>query len=450
VAILTTGGYLVKQLSPEGKVIYTPMAKRALSDLLDTLTINVQLGPKMKEIPLALLLNISRVCMRFDKFRAVDFFSRDPMVFNLWRGFHYDPAVEVDMDQIQPFLDHIRKVICADDDNSYQHELKKLGWIYQNPNDHLGFATVLLGDEGTGKGTYTDVLCDLWGPEWSEPNITNMEMITETNHAECIAFKKVIVANEIKELEHNHASWDVMKSRITDDHYRVRVIYQATKIVRNVNNYFFCTNNYLSIKMGQRDRRYDIKEVSPIHQQDTDYFSGLRETLTPWMKSHLLRFFLDIDTEGFNPEIPPCSEMKREMQEAQKPLAQDFIAEFDWTDSTGCDRREEGMTAQTMYIDGFIPWCDRYGVPERYRIKMSAFGMAIRPYVDQTEAERYGRTQRIYFPRGPPLKKIAAEPASLAAILPQQDFATPAEDSDSDEHMAALKSCIESKIINYD
>jgi hypothetical protein len=402
ISILTTGGYLVKQLSPSqnGKVIFTQMCKKTLSALLDLLTVGITVDPERgekKDISLAMLLNKPRLCMKLDKFRTVDFKSDDPMIFNIWRGFAYEPEEDPsDLSLIQPFLAHIKEVICDNNEESYQHELKKLAWIFQNPNDHLGYATVLLGEEGCGKGTYTDLLCDLWGSDWAEPNITDMGMITESNHAETITWKKIVVANEIRDLEHNKASWEVMKSRITDEYYRVRNIYQPSKMVRNVNNYFFCTNNYSSIQMGQADRRYDIKEVSETHKQDTKYFSDLRRTFTSDMKSQLLGYFLSIDTKDFNSKIPPSSALKKEMQAAQKPLVQIFFENFDWRDSVGFDRREDGLLYRELYKDGFLAFCDEYGVPDRYRVSLQGFGMAIKKYIDQQTVDG----DRRYYPKG--------------------------------------------------
>jgi hypothetical protein len=39
----------------------------------------------------------------------------------------------------------------------------------------MGWATVLVGEQGTGKGMYTDVLCKLWGDEWVQQNINSVD-----------------------------------------------------------------------------------------------------------------------------------------------------------------------------------------------------------------------------------------------------------------------------------
>jgi hypothetical protein len=316
------------------------------------------------------------------------------------------------MSLLQPFLNHLKVVICNENEESYNHELKKLGWIFQNPNSHLEFATVLLGEEGAGKGSYTDVVCDLWGPEWTNRNVNNMEMITEPNHAEVISWKKFIVCNEIKDMDHSRASWDVMKSRVTDHYYMVRLIYQASRQIRNVNNYFLCSNNYNSIKMGLRDRRYDIKEVSDKYVgKIEEYFIPLHASYTDEMKTHLLKFLLEMDITGFDHRIPPSSELKKEMQDSQRSIVQLFLEEFDWVDSSLEDKKEEGMLFQEIYKDGYLPYCDKYGVPERYRTAMQAFGMAIRPHVDQKTKKIEGKVCRAYFPKGS--LKMTEEEAEL-------------------------------------
>jgi hypothetical protein len=400
---LTGGGYIVKKLSLAAKVTYTQMSKKALVNLLETITITINFESRIKNAPLCVLLDEPSICKRLNKYRNVDFYSDDPKIFNLWRGFPYDTSTisEVNPALIRPFLNHIKVVICAGDEESYNSELKKLGWIFQNPNGHLEFATVLLGEEGAGKNTYTDVICDLWGPEWTNRNVNNMEMITESNHAEVIEWKKIIVTNEIQDLERSKASWDVMKSRITDPTYMIRRIYQASKEIRNVNNYYLNSNNENCIKMGQRDRRYDVKEVSDIYVGKIDeYFIPLHATFTDEMMTHLLKFFQDMDVSDFNPRIPPCSEIKKELQESQKPEVQAFIEEFDWRDEDGNDRRSQGMLLDEIHRIGYLRYCRTKEIDGMYKVKPQRLGVAIRHFVRQERIMINGVEQRLYFPKG--------------------------------------------------
>jgi hypothetical protein len=312
----------------------------------------------------------------------------------MWRGFAIKPASRVNMALIQPFLDHIKNVICSGNEEAYQFELQKNGWIVQNPNVHLGFATVLLSDEGTGKNVYTDMLCSLWGSDYSEPNISSMETVTCDTHAEAIAYKKIIVLNEAADQADSKASFNVMKSRISDHTYRVRSLYQPLREVRNVNNYFIVSNND-AVKLGTRDRRYYILEVSDCHLQDIPYFEELCDTFTDEMRSHLLKFFLDISTKGFEPKRPPMTDIKAELQECQKPLAQMFMEKFDWVDAGGYDHTKDGMLIDDIYTDGFLPYCAKFKIEQKYIPTPGAgFGRKIKPYVRQKTIIQ----QRFYFP----------------------------------------------------
>jgi hypothetical protein len=242
---------------------------------------------------------------------------------------------------------------------SYEQELMKNAWMFQHPNEHLHWATVLMGEEGAGKNSfYTDVICSLWGDEWTSRNITSMETITDNKNKTTIAYKKLIVCNEVSDVERNRASFDVLKSRITDDYYNLRNLCQDLIEIRNVNNYIFCTNNYNSIKLGQRDRRYFILEVSDKYVgKIAEYFTPLAETFTDEMKTHLLKFFLEYDITRFNPRIPPLTDLKRELLNEQKPFAQLFIEEMELP--------EDGICLDVLW-ERYIEYCDRNAVDHKY------------------------------------------------------------------------------------
>jgi hypothetical protein len=400
VADIKAGGYLVKQRC-NGRVKYTHMGEKDLDCLLKKMTVRILFPHQpLRQMRLDRILKRPEVCLKLTKFEEVDFFSDAPGVFNLWRGFAYDVSkiAVVNMALIQPFLDHVRNVICARNDDAYQTELKKNAWIVQNPSGHLGYATVLLSEEGSGKNTYTDMICSFWGGDFTASNITSMETVTCDNHAEAIAYKKIVVLNEVISQESSKASFDVMKSRITDPEYMVRSLYQTLRVVKNVNNYFILSQHE-AVKVGRRDRRYHIMEVSEEHLQDIPYFAALTATFTNEMRAHLLKFFLEMDISDFDPRSPPMTDIKEEIQEAQKPLPQMFMEQFDWKDSTGFERREKGMTIDDIYTDGFLPYCRRFQIEQKFICKPGgAFGRKIKPFVRQETRKYRGGTHRVYFP----------------------------------------------------
>jgi hypothetical protein len=94
------------------------------------------------------------------------------------------------------------------------------------------------------------------------------------------------------------------------------------------------------------------------------------------------------------------TETKAELQEAQKPLAHMFMEAFDWKDKDDLDMREKGMLLEDIYTAGFLPYCKKFEIPERYIPRYSTgFGRKIKPYVwQETKTYRGKKQQRVYFP----------------------------------------------------
>jgi hypothetical protein len=325
VAVATnTSMFIVKQRI-DNRTVWNEMTNKALAELLSTKSALIMHNGRSKDWLYAKLLDVPIINNAFKRYDCVDFATGNPRVFDIWNGYAFAvmPKEEpVKMELLQPYLDHLLEIICSGNTEHYLTLLMKDAWMFQHPNGHLQYATVLMGEEGAGKGRYNDVLCDLWGEQWTQRNINTMDQITSGVQRDLIANKKLIVPNELASLEqggarNQKAGFDVLKSRITDDCYVVRNIYERAVKVRNVNNYIFSTNNWDSIRMGLRDRRYFVLEVSDRVLQDTVYFGQLCRSFTDEMKKHLLNFYLRFNTEDFNPFIPPMTALKEEIQASQ-------------------------------------------------------------------------------------------------------------------------------------
>jgi hypothetical protein len=97
-------------------------------------------------------------------FECLDFTNdENPKAFPIWRTHAHPLVEEVNQELIQPFLDHVRNVICSGNESYYAAEMMKDAWMFQHPLHHMKWATVLVGEQGTGKNVYTEVLCKLWG-----------------------------------------------------------------------------------------------------------------------------------------------------------------------------------------------------------------------------------------------------------------------------------------------
>jgi hypothetical protein len=149
VAIVTSGGYLVNKKGFDGKILYEQVEKKSLCKLLETSAIIIEGKRRFASF----FLDEPSVSGALRRYDHVDFFSEDPRIFGIWGEFAFKPPDirETDLDLIDPFLDHMLYVICAGNIEYCQQELMKNAWMFQNPNKHLHWATVLMGEEGTGK-----------------------------------------------------------------------------------------------------------------------------------------------------------------------------------------------------------------------------------------------------------------------------------------------------------
>jgi hypothetical protein len=165
----------------------------------------------------------------------------------------------------------------------------------------------------------------------------------------------------------------------------VRNIYEKEIDVQNVNNYIFCTNNWNGIKMGVRERHYFVLELSEEMVGDTDYFDVLNASFTEEMKTHLLNFYLRLDTTGFNHRKPPITETQQEIIEAQLSPAETWIQQFEFPED-----EEVFFSLEQMWAK-FLDWCDRNQIEREEVGKMLGFAKKIGKYC---HVEKVGRKRQ--------------------------------------------------------
>jgi hypothetical protein len=369
---LITGeeGFLVKRRDIGGNQRWQMMKPKTLAKCLARRTFPVvDSRGNVRDVGYDKWLMYHKINRDFETFQCVDFSAAGGPtsipVFSVWRGHAHPTVPEVDMSIIRLFLDHVRDIICGGDVGLYDVEMKKNAWMYQNPAGHMGWATVLLGRQGTGKTLYTDVLCNLWGRKWSEPNVASIEQIIGDKSRSILENKKLIICNEISSTDSTHGrkiNWDVVKSRITDDWLQVRSMYQDYQTpIRNVSNYIFVTNHQDSIKLEEGDRRYFVLETSDARVGNHDYYDALFESLHhPAFYPTLLTHLLSVDTSGLNIHTPIETEAKREMMESSQSYAEAFIRSDVFRRMFG-DAQIQRVTVKETW-GAYVQWLDEQGI----------------------------------------------------------------------------------------
>lgn len=253
-------------------------------------------------------------------------------VMNMFRGFKYARTQSNDDDDkaVDSFFDFVREVVCGDNDDHrndiYNYILNWLAFIVQHPGTKTETALVLKGFQGSGKNTFTDVICEVLNG-YSVANVTDINELTGQFNA-VVEHKMLLVLNEMKNAGDDRlANFNALKSIITDREIRVNEKHQPRRTAENVANLIFCTNNEFPVKIEMSDRRYLVINVSSKRIGDYSYWSSLRSSWTKGFYGALTRRLLERDISNFNTRNIPMTDAKLSIMNASMSIVDRWIAE---------------------------------------------------------------------------------------------------------------------------
>ena len=149
---------------------------------------------------------------------------------------------------------------------------------------------MILGNQGTGKNVFTNVICKLMA-RYANENVTNIESIVGRFNA-ALENKKLLVLNELQSIDVNkYLNSDALKSVITDKKTNINQKNEPERLCENVCNFIMVSNNNVPIKIESTDRRYVVTKTSDKHRGDFDYFDNLCDSFTPEFYENLFTFF---------------------------------------------------------------------------------------------------------------------------------------------------------------
>nr|WP_285816903.1 DUF5906 domain-containing protein [Lactobacillus taiwanensis] len=302
------------------------------------------------------------------------FWDTNPLSFNLFQGYEYNELNdgEEDYTVLQPFLDHVYSIICSQNEKIYEYIINWLSFIFQNPTDKTQVAIVLTGVEGTGKTTFTDVICRLLGT-YANDN-ANIDEITGIFNSS-ILMKKLIVCNEVKSFTSSKSyDSDKMKTLITEKNIDINRKGKEAVRQENVANFIFVSNNFAPIKISEFDRRYLVIEVSPAKRGDIAYFTQLKDSFTDKFYANLLTFLLNNNIKNWNRTNIPMTSAKKEIIDFCKSQYQSFIQDY-------INKFKEGFGTRDAFT-AYKKWCEENGYE---REKINLFRLGVLKYCDNLQ-----------------------------------------------------------------
>ena len=292
-----------------------------------------------------------------------------PHFYNYWLGF----AVEPTPGDCSLYWQHVRDVMCAEDDELYVYVRKWMAHAIQKTGTLPETALVLRGNQGTGKNTFVGWFGRLFNSaHYAELASMNSLVGRFTGH---LANKIIIFANE--------ATWGgdkqsegVLKALITD---KIRFIEHKGKdgfFVDNFARVIIASNNDWVVPMGMDDRRFVSCNVSKARLGDSEYFKAIHDQMESGGLQALMYDLQQEDLSDWNPRQRPRSAIRHALDQklmSMSPLEK-FV--FQWVVDKEVEKYQRDEERIGLYrvphnrlYEEYTVWCDQMKIQHRLDTK---------------------------------------------------------------------------------
>jgi hypothetical protein len=213
--------------------------------------------------------------------------------YNIWKGYKYQNTGEYQKENIKPFVQHIKNIICNGDEALAEYVIKWFAQIIQTPHKKTGVGMVWRSEaEGVGKNIILNLIKDIIGSEYYY-STSNLEHLIGNFNADAEA-KILINMNEClwggdKKKEGR------LKEFITEPTLTINQKGVKTYNIDNYANVCITSNSDWIIGVNQNDRRWAMIECSET-KHDSQYYKTLVNTNI----QDLTNYLYSIDLSNFD------------------------------------------------------------------------------------------------------------------------------------------------------
>ena len=287
--------------------------------------------------------------------------------YNLWCGFKGREVSEaLDMDKVQPILNHILEVLADNNETYYKYIISWLAQIIQKPWKKTETALLFKGQEGDGKSCIAEFIrTRVIGWEMSLVSC-GLGKITQRFNS-CIMNKLFVELSELAVAgdEYNTA-FDAMKVLITDPMITVEQKGIEPFNIQSHTNFFATTNHDFTVRMSESDRRWAAFETNSKYRGNWQYFDKLHElirneddSISDEVGRHFYTYLLRYE-DKVNLRSIPMTPLKQSMIETSMNSVALFIKELPYS---GFDKgilvkvEGEWVCKNEDLYSSYIAWC---------------------------------------------------------------------------------------------
>lgn len=220
-------------------------------------------------------------------------------VFNLWTGI---PCKRIAGD-VTLILEFIESIICNGDKKKAAYLIDWLAHIMQKPEEKSITVPTLIGEQGTGKGLFTDgILRGILKTRYIR--IDKPGVIMERFNVE--QSKKFLTVLDEASWRGNHELANVMKSLTGNDTMTVEEKHGGRYAIKNYSRYVITSNEIEAVFLEPTNRRYLVLELSSLNIRDLEYYGRIWDKLQEGqLAEHFFDFLMARDISKFNPKKFP-------------------------------------------------------------------------------------------------------------------------------------------------
>jgi hypothetical protein len=193
-------------------------------------------------------------------------------------------------------------IICAGSQVTYLYLLRYIAHMLQRPEEKPGVIIVLLGGQGTGKGTFFRLLRAIWGRTTIQVSDIQ-EVIGQFN---AVLERHFIVCMDEALFSGDKKALDRLKSLVTEPTCRIEQKYQPARTIDSYHRFFAASNHDHFAHVEQDDRRFVFLRVSDDAKGNHQFFNQLSKAIDdPAVIDALVYELMNLDITQFNVRQKP-------------------------------------------------------------------------------------------------------------------------------------------------
>jgi hypothetical protein len=288
---------------------------------------------------------------------------KNEKLFNMYFGMKANFVENVDLNLIQPILDHINLVWANEEELKFKYLLSWMAHIVQKPNKQSKVMLILYSDaQQVGKGIIAEYLVNkIFGLNVSGKTEDLDKVVGRFNGF--IQNKIFTVLDDTSSHDsYKNGTWNKLKSLITDSTQTIERKGIEIETIVNYNNFMLLTNQANAVKIDSKDARMAVFKCNESKAGDRKYFNKLVSLLESDEVCNHFYTYLYLMSDLIDPRDIPRTKEKVSMEYATAEQPIKFFHDIKNGDfSLEKDEIFDGyMKSTTLYVN-FLNWSSKNG-----------------------------------------------------------------------------------------